>query len=71
MLINTQRVALKSPKISGNDDKQLKYRLMNVLCRKKLYLLILANLQSNKRQKTGTLRFSNQLFAYEHLHAAP
>ena len=32
MLINTQRVALKSPKISGNDDKQLKYRLMNVLC---------------------------------------
>ena len=35
MLINTQRVALKSPKISGNDDKQLKYRLMNVLCRTK------------------------------------
>ena len=36
----------------------------------KPYLLILGNLQSNKRQKTETLRFSNQLFAYVHLHAS-
>ena len=36
MSTNTQRVALKSPKMSGNDDKQLKYRLMNVLCRLKV-----------------------------------
>ena len=31
------------------------------------YLLILANLQSNKRQKKETLRFSNRFFAYMHL----
>ena len=30
----------------------------------KPYLLILANLQSNKRQKKETLRFSHQHFAY-------
>ena len=30
----------------------------------KLYLLILANLQSNKRQKKETLRFSHLFFAY-------
>ena len=33
----------------------------------KPYLLILANLQSNKRQKKETLRFFNQHFAYKHL----
>ena len=33
----------------------------------KPYLLILANLQSNKRQKKETLRFSNQHFAYMHI----
>ena len=33
----------------------------------KLYLLILANLQSNKQQKKETLRFSHQHFAYTHL----
>ena len=31
------------------------------------YLLILANLQSNKRQKKETLRFSNRFYAYMHL----
>ena len=35
MSTNTQRVTLKSPKISDNNDKQLNYRLMNVLCRTK------------------------------------
>ena len=33
----------------------------------KPYLLIFANLQSNKRQKKETLRFSNQHFAYMHI----
>ena len=33
----------------------------------KPYLLILANLQSNKRQKKETLRFSNRFHAYMHL----
>ena len=33
----------------------------------KTYLLILANPQSNKRQKKETLRFSYQHFAYTHL----
>ena len=33
----------------------------------KPYLLILGNLQSNKRQKEETLRFSYQHFAYAHL----
>ena len=33
----------------------------------KPYLLILGNLQSNKRQKKETLRFSHQHFAYTHL----
>ena len=31
------------------------------------YFLILANLQSNKRQKKETLRFSHRFFAYTHL----
>ena len=31
------------------------------------YFLILANLQSNKRQKKETLRFSHRFFAYMHL----
>ena len=64
---NTQHVTLKSPKMSSDDNKQSNYRLMNVLCRKKLYLLILANLQSNKRQKKETPRFSHRFFAYMHL----
>ena len=33
----------------------------------KPYLLILANLQSNKRLKKETLRFSLRFFAYMHL----
>ena len=33
----------------------------------KPYLLILANLQSNKRQKKETIRFSHRFFAYMHL----
>ena len=33
----------------------------------KPYLLIIANLRSNKRQKKETLRFSNRFFAYIHL----
>ena len=33
----------------------------------KPYLLILANLQSNKRHKKETLRFSYRFFAYMHL----
>ena len=33
----------------------------------KPYLLILANLQSNKRQKKETLGFPNQHFAYMHI----
>ena len=32
MSANTQRVTLKSPKMSDNDDKQSNYRPMNVLC---------------------------------------
>ena len=31
------------------------------------YFLILANLESNKRQKKETLRFSHRFFAYMHL----
>ena len=30
-----QRVTLKSPKMSSDDDKQSNYKLMNVLCRTK------------------------------------
>ena len=33
----------------------------------KPYLLILANLQSNKRQIKETLRFSHRFFAYMHI----
>ena len=40
---------------------------MNVLSVKEPYLLILANLQNNKRYKKETLRFSHQFFAYMHL----
>ena len=35
MSTNTQRVTLKSPKMSSDDEKQSNYRLMNVLCRAK------------------------------------
>ena len=35
--------------------------------KQKTYLVILANLQSDKRQKKETLRFSHQHFAYMHL----
>ena len=35
MSTNTQRVTLKSPKMSSDDEKQSKYRLMNVLCHAK------------------------------------
>ena len=35
MSTKTQRVTLKSPKMSSDDDKQSNYRLMNVLCRTK------------------------------------
>ena len=32
MSTNTQHVTLKSPKMSGNNNKQSNYSLMNVLC---------------------------------------
>ena len=35
MSTDTQRVTLKSPKMSNDDDKQSSYRLMNALCRAK------------------------------------
>ena len=35
MSTNMQRVTLKSPKMSNDDDKQSNYRLINVLCRTK------------------------------------
>ena len=35
--------------------------------KQKTYLVILANLQSDKRHKKETLRFSHQHFAYMHL----
>ena len=35
MSTDTQRVTLKSPKMSNDDDKQSNYRLMNALCRAK------------------------------------
>ena len=35
MSTDTQRVTLKSPKMSNDDDKQSTYRLMNALCRAK------------------------------------
>ena len=44
----TQRVTLKSPKMSNDDDKKSNYRLMNVLYRTKA-IDLLANLQGNKR----------------------
>ena len=60
MSTNTQRVTLKSPKMSNDDNEQSNYRLMNVFfLYKSPYFLILANLQSNKRQKIETLRFSH------------
>ena len=67
MSTNTQHVTLKSLKMSNDDDKQSNYSLMNVCAVQKPYLLVLANLQSNKRLKKETLRFSNQFFAYMHL----
>ena len=33
MSTDTQRVTLKSPIMSNDDDKQSNYRLMNALCR--------------------------------------
>ena len=35
MSINMQRVTLKSPKMSSDDDKQSDYRQIYVLCRTK------------------------------------
>ena len=35
MSTNTQRMTLKSPEMSSDDDKQSSYRLMDVLCRTK------------------------------------
>ena len=67
MSTNTQRATLKPPKMSSDDDKQPRYRLMNVLFHTKPYLLILANLQRNKRLKKETLRFSHRFFAYMHI----
>ena len=40
---------------------------MNVCSVQEPYFLILANLESNKRQKKETLRFSHEFFAYMHL----
>ena len=67
MSTNTQHVTFKSLKMSDNDNKQTYYRLMNVLCCTKEVFVDLANLQSNKRQKKETLRFSHQHFANRHL----
>ena len=50
-----------------NDNKQSNYRLMNVCSVQEPYLPTLANLQSNKRQKKETLRFSHRFFASMHL----
>ena len=55
--------------MSSDDDKQSDYRLMNVLCRTKAILLILANLQSNKRLKKETL-FYKILYSIFLLHAS-
>ena len=44
--------------MSDNDSKKSNHRLMNVMGK---------NIQSNKRQKKETLRFSHQHFAYRHL----
>ena len=41
---DTQRVTLKSPKMSNDDDKQLTYRLMNALCRAKAMFADFSNL---------------------------
>ena len=50
MSTNTRRVTLLFPKVNDNDDKRSNYRQMSVLClQEKPYLLISANLQSNKR----------------------
>ena len=67
MSTNTQNETLKSPKISDNADKQSNHRLMNVLCRTKDLFADVSNLQSNKRQKKGTLRFSHPHLPYRHL----
>ena len=50
MSTNSRRVTLLFPKVNDTDDKRSNYRLMSVLClQEKPYLLISANLQSNKR----------------------
>ena len=50
MSTNSRRVTLLFPKVNDTDDKRSNYRLMSVLClQEKSYLLISANLQSNKR----------------------
>ena len=59
---NMQHVTLKSPKMSNDNDKQWMFCAVQ-----KLYLLVLANLQSNKRLKKETLRFSHWFFNYMHL----
>ena len=38
MSSDTQRMTLKSPKLSNDDDKQSNYRLMNAFCRTKAIL---------------------------------
>ena len=58
MSTNTQRMTLKSPEMSSDDDKQSSYRLMDVCAVQKPYLLISANLHSNKRQKKKATIFS-------------
>ena len=59
---NMQHVILKSPKMSNDNDKQWMFCAVQ-----KLYLLVLANLQSNKRLKKETLPFSHWFFTYMHL----
>ena len=59
---NMQHVTLKSPKMSNDNDKKWMFCAIQ-----KLHLLVLANLQSNKRLKKETLRFSHWFFVYMHL----
>ena len=48
MSTDTQRVTLKSPKMSNDDDKQSTYRLMNALCRAKAIFADFSNLATNE-----------------------
>ena len=48
MSTNTQRMTLKSPEMSSDDDKQSSYRLMDVLCRTKARVI-------NDRKKKATI----------------